>query len=87
MTLLLDPGGGAALTFDVDSCIDRHAVEAPPVPEPRRTLDDVLSETWEGLLAAAPARCPVCAATMAPRWSAGAGVVGGRCENCDSELA
>jgi hypothetical protein len=68
-----------------------------PVPEPatwagereqRRTLDDLLSDAWEGLSAAsATAACPVCDGALVPRWSAGAGVVGGRCSDCGSELS
>jgi hypothetical protein len=51
------------------------------------TLDDMLSGAWEGLFAASSSTaCPVCAGEMAPRWSAGAGVVGGRCRDCGSEL-
>ena len=87
MTLLFDPGGGTAMTLDVDSCLGGHAVDFAPARSPRRTLDDLLSETWEGLLATAPVQCPVCAGSMVPRWSAGAGVVGGRCDKCDGELA
>jgi hypothetical protein len=52
------------------------------------TLDDVLSRAWEGLSAAASfTACPVCQGELAPRWSAGAGVVGGRCRDCGSELS
>jgi hypothetical protein len=52
------------------------------------TLDDVLSAAWEGLSAAASSTaCPVCQGELAPRWSAGAGVVGGRCRDCGSELS
>jgi hypothetical protein len=52
------------------------------------TLDDVLSGAWEGLSAAASATaCPVCHGALVPRWSAGAGVVGGRCRDCGSELS
>jgi hypothetical protein len=52
------------------------------------TLDDVLSGTWEGLSAATSSTaCPVCHGELAPRWSAGAGVVGGRCRDCGSELS
>ena len=51
------------------------------------TLDDVLSGAWEGLSAAASSTaCPVCHGELVPRWSAGAGVVGGRCRDCGSEL-
>jgi hypothetical protein len=66
---------------------------AAPHPSPtasaRRqgpTLDDLVVGVWEGLLAGAPAECPVCATTMTPRHSAGAGVVGGRCGACGSTL-
>jgi hypothetical protein len=52
------------------------------------TLDDVLSGAWEGLSAAASSTaCPVCDGELTPRWSAGAGVVGGRCRDCGSELS
>jgi hypothetical protein len=51
------------------------------------TLDDVLSGAWEGLAAASATTCPVCEGEMVPRWSAGAGVVGGRCRDCGSELS
>jgi hypothetical protein len=52
------------------------------------TLDDLLSGAWEGLTAAASsAACPVCDGELEPRWSAGAGVVGGRCRDCGSELS
>ena len=52
------------------------------------TLDDLLSGAWEGLTAAASSTaCPVCQGELQPRWSAGAGVVGGRCRDCGSELS
>jgi hypothetical protein len=50
------------------------------------TLDDLVVGAWEGLLAGAPASCPVCESTLSPRYSAGAGVVGGRCGGCGSSL-
>jgi hypothetical protein len=50
------------------------------------TLDDLVAGAWEGLLAGAPADCLVCGAPLAPRESAGAGVVGGRCDGCGSTL-
>ena len=76
----------------------RGAAAAPAaVPEPAtwagangqgRTLDDLLSETWEGLsTGGAPTACPVCDGELVRRWSAGAGVVGGRCRDCGSELS
>ncbi len=52
------------------------------------TLDDVLSTAWDGLSAAGSSvACPVCSGELQPRWSAGAGVVGGRCRDCGSELS
>jgi hypothetical protein len=53
------------------------------------TLDDLLSGAWEGLSAAASSStaCPVCQGELEARWSAGAGVVGGRCRDCGSELS
>ena len=52
------------------------------------TLDDLVSGAWEGLTAAASSTaCPVCHGELEPRWSAGAGVVGGRCRDCGSELS
>ena len=54
----------------------------------RAPLDDLLSGAWEGLTAAvSSAVCPVCDGELDPRWSAGAGVVGGRCRDCGSELS
>ena len=51
------------------------------------TLDDLLSGAWDGLTAAAASTaCPVCHGELEPRWSAGAGVVGGRCRECGSDL-
>jgi hypothetical protein len=52
------------------------------------TLDDLLSGAWDGLTAApVSSTCPVCQGELEPRWSAGAGVVGGRCRDCGSELS
>ena len=56
-------------------------------PESARTLEDLVVEAWAGLRGDAPIACPWCDATMEPRWSAGAGVVGGRCRRCGTELA
>jgi hypothetical protein len=54
----------------------------------RATLDELLSGAWAGLSAAASrVACPVCDGALEPRWSAGAGVVGGRCRDCGSELS
>ena len=51
------------------------------------TLDDVVSRAWEVLRCELPAACPVCGGELLPRVSAGAGVVGGRCQSCGSTLS
>jgi hypothetical protein len=51
------------------------------------TLDHLVAGAWEGLLAGVPVDCPACGSAMAPRHSAGAGVVGGRCGGCGSTLS
>jgi hypothetical protein len=51
------------------------------------TLDDVISRAWEVLRADVPAACPACGAELVPRASAGAGIVGGRCESCGTSLS
>lgn len=63
------------------------AVSTAPVREiSGPTLDDLMSGAWDGLSAGSPVTCPVCAAEMTPRWSAGAGVVGGRCGGCGTTI-
>ena len=52
----------------------------------RPTLEALLIEAWNDVSAGAPAECPVCSGRMQPRWTAGAGVVGGRCEDCGTTL-
>ena len=49
------------------------------------TLEALLVEAWNDVSAGA-AECPVCAGPMQPRWTAGAGVVGGRCADCGTTL-
>ena len=64
----------------------RAAVERGRRRQRRWTIS--LSGAWEGLTAgASSAACPVCEGELEPRWSAGAGVVGGRCRDCGSELS
>ena len=103
MTLLLDAEARLFVIPEetrAEPAVSRAPAAEPsaaPLPEPatwagereqRRTLDDLLSDAWEGLSAAsATAACPVCDGELAPRWSAGAGVVGGRCRDCGSELS
>jgi hypothetical protein len=92
MTMLLEAGGRAAVAGPARRRGDAACREGAPATArgaaagSPQTLDDLLSHAWEGLLTAAPAACPVCHAEMTPRWSAGAGVVGGRCGGCGSEL-
>jgi len=50
------------------------------------SLEALVTDAWDAVAAGAPAECPVCAGPMQPRWSAGAGVVGGRCEDCGTIL-
>ena len=61
---------------------------APPLnlraTEP--SLEALVTDAWDAVAAGATAECPVCAGPMRPRWSAGAGVVGGRCEDCGTTL-
>jgi len=58
-----------------------------PDPESGPTLDDVVSRAWEILRAGLPAPCPACGDELAPRPSAGAGIVGGRCQSCGTALS
>ena len=59
---------------------------APPLHIRTPTLDTLLVEAWNDVTAGTAAECPVCAGRMQPRWTAGAGVVGGRCEDCGTTL-
>jgi hypothetical protein len=64
---------------------DEHREHCPADHGP--TLDDVISRAWEVLRADVPAACPVCGGELIPRASAGAGIVGGRCESCGASLS
>jgi hypothetical protein len=57
-------------------------MRAPAEP----TLADALGEAWAAVGTGATTECPVCTGTLHPRWSAGAGVVGGRCGDCGTTL-
>ena len=62
---------------------------APPVhmrASAQPTLEALLIEAWNDVSLGAHAECPICSGPMQPRWSAGAGVVGGRCEDCGTTL-
>jgi len=78
MSALLAPPPAAAVAPAPSTTASAHR-QGP-------TLDDLVAGAWEGLLAGAPADCLACGTTMAPRHSAGAGVVGGRCGGCGSTL-
>ena len=65
------------------------ATLAAPPPHLRSavpTLDTLLAEAWSDVTAGVATECPVCAGPMQPRWTAGAGVVGGRCSDCGTTL-
>jgi hypothetical protein len=51
------------------------------------TLEERISGAWAQLVLGRTAECPLCGGALHARWSAGAGVVGGRCESCGSELS
>jgi hypothetical protein len=50
------------------------------------TLDDVLLGAWNAVATGAASACPICQGELRPRWSAGAGAVGGRCQDCGTLL-
>ncbi len=50
------------------------------------TLGDVVADAWEALAVGASASCPCCGEALRPRWSAGSGLVGGRCDGCDARI-
>ncbi len=84
MSALLTPartGPGRAHMGDTHD----HREHRPADHDP--TLDDVISRAWEVLRADVPAACPVCGGELIPRASAGAGIVGGRCESCGTSLS
>ena len=86
------PAGAAAAEASATTAqpTDVAAPEAATTARAHRhgpTLDDLVAGAWEGLLAGAPADCFVCGAPLAPRHSAGAGVVGGRCGSCGTTVS
>ena len=67
--------------------LERHAVLLPKLtPREGPTLEDVLSDAWEDLIAHRTATCPICDGAMEPRYGAGPSAVGGRCRSCRAEL-
>jgi len=58
----------------------------PATPVASATLADLVADAWDGLAASGRVPCFVCGSEFQPRWSAGAGVVGGRCDGCGTTL-
>ena len=93
LDLYLDapPAVGCADPHD-DGERDAHGGEPRPETPPaaegrgRRTLDELIVGVWEDLTAHHAAACPVCRASMQPRYGSGAAPVGGRCGGCGSTL-
>lgn len=53
-----------------------------------QSLDELLVDAWEGLVAQRTVSCPVCAGALRPRYGAEIGVVaGGRCADCDTTVS
>ena len=63
---------------------------APAPARPRLTavptLDDAFTGAWRALEVGRTTACLSCGEAMTPRWTAGAGVVGGRCGGCGALL-
>jgi hypothetical protein len=88
------------LTLDTNGT-SRMGGATLPNPEPRpslldrvieerhreRSLDDVVSATWQALQGTEAAACLVCGGELEARFGAGARPVGGRCRDCGSELS
>ena len=94
MALLIDHG--RPRLFEREPRLFSDTFPAPQAPAPVKeptaepggaTLDDVLTGTWGRVIAGVATACPVCEGELAPRWSAGSGIVGGRCTDCGSELS
>jgi hypothetical protein len=56
------------------------------LPPDTRTLAEVVDLAWTALQAEAPAACPICDGRMEVRHAA-AGVAGGRCKDCGTEIS
>jgi hypothetical protein len=65
---------------------DEFAADACGRPsESPRSLDDLIVDTWEGLVRGT-SQCPVCGGRMEPEYGAHTRPVGGRCADCGSTL-
>jgi hypothetical protein len=78
------PGIDAPVARQPAPAMVPRPVELAVLPGP--TLDALVSGRWSDLLVGAATDCPLCEGRMLPRWSAGAGVVGGRCSDCGTTL-
>jgi hypothetical protein len=74
-----DPGGPWSDPEDPEPAIARGE-RTPRSGGGRLTLESQLERTWEGLVAAGAADCPICAGAMERAGS------GGRCSSCGSSL-
>ena len=70
-----------------------EAPERAPEPAARvrpdsaaRTLAEAVDGAWSALDSGFASDCLLCGGAVHPRWSAGAGVVGGRCSSCGTDL-
>lgn len=62
----------------------------PPVERARAaepTLEQLIVGTWSELGRRAAAACPMCGGRLRARWGAGPAPVGGRCDDCGTELS
>lgn len=86
-------GEGDGAVAVVEALAPAEATEATlPAPEPAdlmaggATLAELIAGAWDALGEGEPTACPCCGTALRPRWSAGAGVVGGHCGGCGAEL-
>jgi hypothetical protein len=70
----LDAGQGCAKPLEVD-------------PHRARTLDQLITDTWEGVTVRKVVRCPACRGRMGSRVRASGEVEGGECLDCGARLS
>jgi hypothetical protein len=68
-----DDGAGRAPLFEINA-------------SRARTLDELITDTWEGLTVRGTARCPACQGQMSTRTDAHSEVGGGECMDCGASL-
>jgi hypothetical protein len=70
-----------------DPPLTLHDLEpAAAAEQPDRTLEDLVLRALDALQTGTRAECLVCGSELRARHSAGAGVVGGRCDGCGASL-